>query len=72
METDGSVILNYACNRIECSVELKDNEDTIDLNLDYLLPGDLNLDYLLPGDLNLDWLKFRLSITWSNSLYSFT
>lgn len=39
MDTDGSLVLNYSMNRIECSVELENNEDTIKLNLDNLFPG---------------------------------
>ena len=39
IDSDGSFVLNYNCNRIECSIELKETEDTIKLCLDHLFPG---------------------------------
>lgn len=39
IDTDGSIILNYNCNRIECNIELKYNEYTSRLNLDEVIPN---------------------------------
>lgn len=39
VDTDGSVIYNYASNRIECNLEFQDNEYTRKLNLDNVIPS---------------------------------
>lgn len=39
IDTDGSIIFNYNSNRIECYLEVKDNEYSTLLNLDYVIPG---------------------------------
>lgn len=38
VDTDGSIIYNYAGNRIECNLEFKNNEHTRKLNLDNAIP----------------------------------
>ena len=38
VDTDGSIIYNYAGNRIECNLEFKDNKYTRKLNLDNVIP----------------------------------
>ena len=38
VDTDGSIIYNYAGNRIECNLEFKHNEYTSKLNLDNVIP----------------------------------
>ena len=38
IDTDGSIVFNYASNRIECNVELKNNEYSQKLNLDEVIP----------------------------------
>jgi hypothetical protein len=38
VDTDGSIVFNYASNRIECCVELKLNEHSQKLNLDEVIP----------------------------------
>jgi len=39
IDTDGSIIFNYSGNRIECNLELKNNEYSKKLNLDYVIPN---------------------------------
>ena len=39
MDTDGSIVFNYNSNRIECVIEVKNNEYSIKLCLDDLIPG---------------------------------
>lgn len=36
--TDGSIVYNYAGNRIECNLEFENNKYTSKLNLDYVIP----------------------------------
>ena len=38
VDTDGSIVYNYAANRIECNLEFKNNEYTKKLNLDNVIP----------------------------------
>lgn len=38
VDTDGTIIYNYAGNRIECNLEFKNNEYTRKLNLDNVIP----------------------------------
>ena len=38
VDTDGSIVYNYAGNRIECNLEFKNNEYTSKLNLDNVIP----------------------------------
>lgn len=38
IDTDGSIVFNYASNRIECNLELKYNEYSKRLNLDFVIP----------------------------------
>ncbi len=38
IDTDGSIVFNYLSNRIECNQELKFNEFSNKLNLDYVIP----------------------------------
>lgn len=37
IDTDGSIVFNYSSNRIECSVELKYNDYSKDLNFNNVL-----------------------------------
>jgi hypothetical protein len=39
IDTDGTIILNYPGNRIECNLELKYNEYSKNLNLDNVIPN---------------------------------
>ena len=39
VDTDGSITFNYSGNRIECGLELKLNEYSKKLCLDYVIPG---------------------------------
>lgn len=39
IDTDGSIVFNYSGNRIECNLELKYNEHSSKLNLDYVIPN---------------------------------
>ena len=39
IDTDGSIVFNYAGNRIECNLEFKYNEYSSKLNLDYVIPN---------------------------------
>ena len=39
IDTDGSIVFNYNSNRIECNLELKYNDYTKKLNLEYVIPG---------------------------------
>lgn len=39
IDSDGSIVFNYAGNRIECNLELEYNEYSSRLNLDHLIPG---------------------------------
>jgi hypothetical protein len=38
IDTDGSIVFNYSCNRIECSLEFKYNDYTKKLNFDDTIP----------------------------------
>jgi len=39
IDTDGTIVFNYPGNRIECNLELKFNEFSKKLNLDYVIPN---------------------------------
>ncbi|CAK7920008.1 putative endonuclease (mitochondrion) [[Candida] anglica] len=39
MDTDGSIVFNYTGNRMECNLEIKDNEYSDKLNLSKVMPG---------------------------------
>lgn len=39
IDTDGSIVFNWAANRIECNLELKENEFSKKLNLDSVIPN---------------------------------
>ncbi|PVU98259.1 hypothetical protein BB561_000005 [Smittium simulii] len=39
IDTDGSIIFNFTSNRIECNLEIKDNEYSSRLNLDDVIPN---------------------------------
>jgi hypothetical protein len=39
VDTDGTIVYNYAGNRIECNLEFKNNEFTRKLNLDKVIPN---------------------------------
>lgn len=39
IDTDGSIVYNYSSNRIECNLELKQNEFSEKLNFNNLIPG---------------------------------
>ena len=39
IDTDGNIIYNYDCNRIECNLEMKDNGYVRKLNLDNVIPN---------------------------------
>jgi len=39
IDTDGSIIYNYNCNRIECNLEMKDNGYVRKLNLENVIPN---------------------------------
>lgn len=39
IDTDGSIVFNYASNRIECNLEFKHNEYSTKLNLKDVVPG---------------------------------
>lgn len=39
IDTDGSIVFNYNCNRIECNLELKHNEYSSKLDLDWVIPN---------------------------------
>jgi hypothetical protein len=39
VDTDGSIVFNYAANRIECNIELKYNDYTKKLNFDKVIPN---------------------------------
>jgi hypothetical protein len=39
VDTDGSIVYNYAGNRIECNLEFQNNEYTSKLNLDNVIPN---------------------------------
>lgn len=39
VDTDGTIVYNYNCNRIECNLEFKYNEFTKKLNLDKVIPN---------------------------------
>nr|YP_008816007.1 putative LAGLIDADG homing endonuclease [Closterium baillyanum]AGZ90273.1 putative LAGLIDADG homing endonuclease [Closterium baillyanum] len=39
VDTDGSIVFNYSCNRIECNLELKYNEYSSKLNLNWVIPN---------------------------------
>jgi hypothetical protein len=39
IDTDGTIVLNYPGNRIECNLEVKYNEYSQKLNLDYVIPN---------------------------------
>ncbi|PVZ96505.1 hypothetical protein BB558_007594 [Smittium angustum] len=39
IDTDGSIVFNYPSNRIECNLEIKDNEYSSRLNLDDVIPN---------------------------------
>jgi len=39
IDTDGTIIFNYPGNRIECNLEVKYNEYSKKLNLDYVIPN---------------------------------
>lgn len=39
IDTNGSIIFNYPSNRIECKLEIKDNEYSSRLNLDDVIPN---------------------------------
>jgi len=38
VDTDGTIVFNYNCNRIECNLEFKYNEQTKKLNFDNVIP----------------------------------
>jgi len=38
IDTDGSIVFNYPCNRIECNLEFKYNLYTQKLNFDKVIP----------------------------------
>lgn len=38
VDTDGTIVFNYNCNRIECNLEFKSNEHTKKLNFDNVIP----------------------------------
>lgn len=38
IDTDGPIVFNFASNRIECNLELKYNNYSDKLNLDYVIP----------------------------------
>ena len=39
IDTDGSIVYNFSSNRIECNLEMKQNEFVNKLNLDFVIPG---------------------------------
>ncbi|KAF1922156.1 uncharacterized protein M421DRAFT_79408, partial [Didymella exigua CBS 183.55] len=39
VDTDGTIVYNYAGNRIECNLEFENNEFTTKLNLDNVIPN---------------------------------
>lgn len=39
IDSDGTILFNYAGNRIECVLELKLNEFSKKLNLDFVVPN---------------------------------
>jgi len=39
IDTDGSIVYNFSGNRIECNLEMKQNEFVNKLNLDFVIPG---------------------------------
>jgi|SRR2546429_1163178 len=39
VDTDGTIVFNYNCNRIECNLEFKYNDHTKKLNFDNVIPN---------------------------------